>query len=78
MTNQTAIIDSIAKHLVVTPADIDLTSSLADDLGLGPIEISDLLSELAEEYKISFSQEDVSQIKTVNDLVLAVEDLSLE
>lgn len=78
MVNQTEIINAIAKHLGVTPADIDLNSSLTDDLGLGPIEISDLLTFLAQNFQIAFSGEDVEQIKTVNDLVLLIEDLSLE
>ncbi len=68
----------IAKHLGVTPQDIDVNSSLKDDLGLGPIEISDLLTDLATSFEVAFKSEEIEQIKTVNDLVLLIEDLSLE
>jgi len=78
MTTQAEIINSIAMHLGVTPQDIDANSFLKDDLGLGPIEIADMLASLARDYKVIFSQEDFQQVKTVNDLVLLIEDLSLE
>lgn len=78
MATQTEIIATIAKHLGVTPQDIDVHSSLTDDLSLGPIEISDLLNELANRFQVAFSAEDIEQVKTVNDLVLLIEDLSLE
>lgn len=78
MDKQQEVINHIAKHLGVTPQDIDVNSSLVDDLELGPIEISDLLAELSKEFKVMFMPEDVSQIKTVDDLVVLIEDLSLE
>lgn len=78
MATQAEIINSIATHLGVTPQDIDTNSSLKDDLGLGPIEIADLLAYLARSFEVVFSQEDFKQVKTVNDLVLLIEDLSLE
>lgn len=72
------IIDTISKHLGVTPADIDPTASLADDLSLGPIEKSDLLASLAAHFKITFSPSEVVQIETVEDLIALVEDTLLE
>lgn len=75
---QSEVINTIAKHLGVTPQDIDIQSSLVDDLELGPIEISDLISELSRKFQIVFSAEDIEEIKTVHDLVVLVEDLSLE
>lgn len=78
MDKQQEVINFIAKHLGVTPQDIDIESSLSDNLELGPIEISDLLAELSAEFNVVFMPEDVASIKTVRDIVILIEDLSLE
>lgn len=78
MKQQSEIIDEIAKHLGVTPQDIDLNASLSEDLGLGPIEVADLISALSASFGITFSSTDVEHLHTVNDLVELAEDLSLE
>ncbi len=78
MGTQTDIVEEIARHLGITPADIDLQASLKDDLGLGPIEIADLLAALSGKFKVSFNTADTGDITTVNDLVVMVEDLLLE
>lgn len=75
---QKDVVDSIAEELAVTPQDLDLNSSLTDDLGLGPIEISDLLSALATQFDVVITSEDANRAETVNDLVELIEDLSLE
>ncbi len=78
MHTQKEIIEEIAKYLGVTPADIDQHASLAEDLELGPIELADLLSALSTKFNIAFDPADVENLRTVNDLVVLVEDLSLE
>ena len=75
---QQAVIDEIAKILGVSSQDIDPNSSLQDDLGLGPVELSDLLTALSAKFKVTFNLEDVEGMHSVNDLVVAIEDLSLE
>lgn len=75
---QTEVIAEIAKHLGVTPQDIDINAGLTDDLGLGPVEMADLISAISQKFDVVFSSADLQSMKTVNDLVVAVEDLSLE
>jgi acyl carrier protein len=75
---QTEVIGEIAKHLGVTPQDIDVHAGMSDDLGLGPVEMADLLAAISQKFKVSFNSADLASIKTVHDLVVAVEDLSLE
>ena len=75
---QREIIAEISKHLGITPADIDLEAQLSEDLGLGPIEMADLLSALSEKFNVTFNPAEIAGLKTVNDLVAVVEDLSLE
>lgn len=78
MNQQKEIIAEIAKHLAITPADIDLNASLAEDLGLGPLERADLLSTLAQKFNITFDSAEINEINTVNDLVETIEDLLIE
>ncbi len=79
MNNQTVeIIAAIAKHLAVTPQDIDLHSSLDKDLGLGPLEKADLLSALSQQFEVTFDPTELDSVETVNDLVVMVEDLLIE
>ena len=75
---QKEVIAEVAQHLGVTPQDIDLGASLAEDLGLGPVEMADLVSYLSAVFKVTFHPSDISELNTVNDLVVAIEDLSLE
>lgn len=77
--NQTKdIVAAIAKHLAVTPADIDMNAALETDLGLGPLEKADLYSDLSSQFNISFPAEDLENVETVHDLVVLIEDLLLE
>ncbi len=75
---QTQVIAEIAKHLGVTPQDIDPQASLSEDLGLGPVDLADLLSALAEKFNVNFDPAEVDSLKTVADLIVAIEDSSLE
>lgn len=75
---QQQVVEEIAKYLGVSTQDIDLSLSLTEDLGLSPVEMSDLLSSLSTRFKVTFEPAEIENIKTVNDLVIMVEDLSLE
>lgn len=77
-TFQTEVIAEIAKHLGVTPQDVDINAGLSDDLGLGPIEMADLIAAISQKFDVNFHPSDLGNIKTVDDLVVSVEDLSLE
>lgn len=75
---QKEIIEEIAKHLGITPQDIDLSASLSEDLTLSPVELADLLSDLAQRFQVVFDPSDIENLRTVNDVVEIIEDLSLE
>lgn len=78
MTSQRDIIQAIADHLGLTPEDIDKSSHLQDDLGLGPVELTDLLNDLSVKFDIVFSPEDTDNLQTVEDLIVLVEDNLIE
>lgn len=78
MSSQQQIIDAIAESLTLPVADIDLESSLKDDLGLNPVEIADLLGQLSQKFNIVFEPQDTENLLTIGDLVELIEDKLLE
>lgn len=78
MINDKKIIQAIADHLGVAPEDIDRGSLLKEELGLTTLEIHDLISQLAEQFDIDISPEEAAGLQKVEDLIVLVEDNSLE
>ncbi len=68
------ITQAIGEHLGLSAEDLDRQSLLREDLGLGPIELNDLLNYLSEKYDLSFTAQDVEELKTLDDLVALIED----
>lgn len=76
--NQSAkILEAIAENLGLAPGDLDKHAHLSEDLNLGPVEISDLLSYLSEKFEVHLDPEEVENVRTVDDLVVLVEDSML-
>lgn len=78
MPNQLQILQAIAEHLGISVEDIDRHTLLRDDLGLGPVELNELLNDLTEKFKVNFDPEDIEDLHTVDDLIVLVEDNLLE
>ncbi len=74
MITQKEIIAAIAEHLGLAPGDIDRQASFEDDLNLSQIEISDLISFLNQKFDVFLPNEDLTDIKTIEDLVVLIED----
>lgn len=74
MSQETEIIQAIAEHLGLSAEDVDRHALLRDELGLGPIELNDLLSDLSQKFDISFDSEEVENLKSINDLIILIED----
>lgn len=68
------ILQAIADHLGVSVEDIENQNLLREDLGLGPLELSDLLADLSNKFDVTFDPEDIEHLKRVEDLVTLVED----
>lgn len=78
MQTEKKILQAIAEYLGVSGEDLDKESSLREDLGLGSLELNDLLNDLSSQFNISFNPEDVEELKRVADLVALVEDNLIE
>lgn len=78
MIDQKKITEAIADSLTLPVADVDPEASLQDDLSLNPVEVADLLHNLAEKFNIVFEPEETMGLKTVSDLIELIEDKLLE
>lgn len=78
MPTSTDILKSIAEHLGLNSEDVDKHALLREELGLGPIELNDLLSALSQKYNINFEPQDVRNLHNIEDLIVLVEDNLLD
>lgn len=78
MPTTTDIIRAIAEHLGLNPEDLDRQATLREELGLGPIELSDLLSDLSQKFNVSFELNEVENLRKVDDLIVLIEDNLLD
>lgn len=74
MSSEVEIIKAIAEHLALAPEDLDRQALLREDLGLGPIELNDLLNFLSEKFHIVFEPSDIEGLSKIEDLLSLVED----
>ena len=72
------IIKAIAEHLALSPEDLDRDALLQEDLGLGPIELNDLLTTLSQKFNITFEAAEVENLHKIEDLISLVEDNLLD
>lgn len=74
MPSQKEIMQEMAQYLGLSAADLDRHALLREDLNLGPIEFNDLISNLSDHFDIIMDPEELSNVKTVDDLVILIED----
>lgn len=72
------IIQAIAEHLGLSPEDLDRQALLREELNLGPIELNDLLTDLSSEFGVTFSPEEVDELKKIDDIIVLIEDNLLD
>lgn len=78
MPTSTDILKIIAEHLGLSPEDLDKHALLREELGLGPIELNDLLSALSQKFNINFEPQDAKSLHNIEDLIILVEDNLLD
>ncbi len=74
MNTDIEVIKVIAEHLGLAPEEIDRNASLREDFTLGPLEFNDLLEKLQTHFDITIEARDLTNVQTVNDLIVLVED----
>ncbi|MEG1256293.1 acyl carrier protein [Clostridium sp.] len=58
----------IAKQLSLEVEELSVTASFTDDLGIDSLEIFEIVMSLEEEFDIEIPNEDIENIKTVQDI----------
>ena len=67
-----AIIAIISDFVDVDPAEVTVDSKLRSDLGLNSFDFVNIAVEVEREYNIKIPDTDISQLKTVGDLLALV------
>ncbi|MBQ7203879.1 MAG: acyl carrier protein [Eubacterium sp.] len=63
----------LCEHLEISPDEIEITSSLADDLGADSLDAIDIVMDVEDQYSIEVPDETIKSIKTVEDIVSYIE-----
>ncbi len=64
----------LADMLEINADDIEMTSSLVDDLGADSLDAIDIVMSIEDQYSIEVPDEIIKSIKTVEDIVSFVEN----
>ena len=67
------IVKIIAEKLNKKPEQITLESRLVEDLGADSLDVVELLMAIEDEFGIEIPDEEIENIKTVDDLVKYIE-----
>ena len=63
----------LADQLDINIDDIEITSSLTDDLGADSLDAIDIVMSVEDQYSIEVPDEVIKSIKTVEDIVSFIE-----
>ena len=64
----------LAEQLELDADEITMDSSLVEDLGIDSLDFVDIVMSLEDEFDTEFPEEDMTDIKTVGDIVKYIED----
>ncbi len=67
--------DMLAKQLNLKPEQITPQSDVVKDLGADSLDVVELLISLEDDYGISIPEDDIVNVKTVQDIVDMIEKL---
>ncbi|MBQ4207552.1 MAG: acyl carrier protein [Clostridia bacterium] len=70
-----AVIAIISDFVDVDPAEVTVDSKLRSDLGLNSFDFVNIAVEVEREYNIKIPDTDISQLKTVGDLLALVDQM---
>ena len=67
--------DLVAEQLGISPETIKPESNILEDLGADSLDVIEMLMTLEEEYGITIPDEQISQVKTIKQIVELIEKL---
>lgn len=72
------LVDIICNYVEVDPSDVQMESRFMEDLGFTSFDFMSMLGELEDEFDVEIDQQEVSDIRTVEEAVTYLEKLSNE
>ena len=70
------ILDILVKQLKKKPEDVKPTMRIKEDLGADSLDVVEILMNIEDKYHVAVPDDVVMSIKTVDDLIKAVDKLS--
>ena len=67
--------EALAKQFELDPASITMDTNLVDDLGADSLDVVELIMSLEDEFGVTISDEDASELYTVRRIVEYLEKL---
>ncbi len=68
-----SVVETLCNQLSLEASDIDISSSLVDDLGADSISMLEIIMELEDVFDIDIPDEVAEDLRTVSDLVTFIE-----
>lgn len=72
------LVEIICNYVEVEPSDVEMESRFMEDLGFTSFDFMSMLGELEDEFDIEIDQQEVANIRTVEEAVTYLEKLSNE
>lgn len=70
------LVEIICNYVEVEPEDVKAESRFMEDLGFTSFDFMSMLGELEDEFDVEIDQQEVSEIRTVQEAVTYLEKLS--
>lgn len=64
----------IIEQLDVEEEQISINSKIIDDLGADSLDLLEIMTSVEEKYEIKISKDKIEKIKTIGDILKAIED----
>ena len=76
MSDIDIIINNVADHFRVKESEVSVDTHLVDDLGADSLDSIELVLDMEREFDIEIPDDAIDEVKTVQDIVTLVQDLS--
>ena len=69
---------NLSEMLSVDPSEITMDTRFVEDLGVDSLDMVELIQNLEEEYSVEFDAEDMSELKTVGEVISYLQDKGIQ
>ena len=69
---------NLSEMFSVDPSEITMDTRFVEDLGVDSLDMVELIQNLEEEYNVEFDAEDMSELKTVGEVISYLQDKGIQ